>query len=95
MPVARDTHFTEELRYQADALSLAYINVGSHLSVEDSVAQVGRALGIEPGPFVSSGVSLMISVTSGVEVPPSRRRSSLSLFRSRCRSQAAPRRVGH
>jgi len=44
--LARDALFTEELRHQADALNLPYIDVGSHLSVADSVAEVGRALGL-------------------------------------------------
>jgi hypothetical protein len=43
--LARDALFTEELCRQADALNLPYINVGSDLRVEDSVAEVGRALG--------------------------------------------------
>src|SRR5207249_7482 len=55
--LARDALFTEEVRHQADALNLRYINVGNHLSVEDSVAQVGRVLGIGLGwaglPFSS------------------------------------------
>ncbi len=44
--LARDALFTEELRHQADALNLPYVNVGSHMSVEHAVAEVGRALGL-------------------------------------------------
>jgi hypothetical protein len=47
--LVRDALFTEELRHQADALNLQYINADSDLSVEDSVSQVGRALGIGLG----------------------------------------------
>jgi hypothetical protein len=44
--LARDVLFTEELRRQTAAHQLPSLDVDGHLTIEDSVAVVGRALGL-------------------------------------------------
>jgi hypothetical protein len=49
--LARDALFTEELRVQTAAFQLPSIDVDGSLTIEDSVALVGHALGLsEPEP---------------------------------------------